>query len=472
MNITDEAKQAFMDSSVPKELYITFPNINLTVDMEHIIYESMTLKESVLESGSIEFVGCISSEFSISLYGITQDLKGQRIIVRIEAGDTGAFNLFDGIVDSVELEANHNKRKITCYDILYKAGNVEVAGWYNRLAFPMTLGRLRESLFNYIGLPVMYTELPNDGIIITRQYNPTTLQSISVIKAICQINGVFGIVNRNGIFEYRVLTEISDDSVPGATLYPPFLPGSASSTPGPETQFISHYRGFDYQEFTVKPVDKLTIRQSDTEIGISYGSGTNNYIIQGNIFTYGLDDEVKIQIAKNIYPNICGIVYRPFESDNDGLPWLEVGVDHVSYYAYDYVQEEYTERQFYMFNRTLTGLQCLKDSYNADGEQDQRQFLTDLNTRLNAIRSSIRDEIEEIIEDPETIEPIIEPILEDFTYPKEELDPIFGNIDDRLTELEEGGTGDIRVISTNNPPQNANAGVIYLIQSEVVVISS
>lgn len=452
MNVTDATKEAYLDSSVKKELIITFPDLSLTVDMEHIIYESMTLKESIFESDSIEFVGCIASEFTVSLYGVTQDLKGQKIQVNIQAGDTEIIPLFYGIVDSVELEANHDKRKITCYDLLYKAGNVEVASWYNSLTFPITLGNLRNSLFAYIGLTQETITLPNDSISITKQYNPTTLQSISVIKAICQINGAFGIMNRQGKFEYRILAVIDDSSVPGSTLFPPFVPGSTGSSGERPSEYVPYYRKIDYQEYSVKPVDKLTIRQSDKEVGVSYGSGTNNYIIQGNMFAYNLDDTVRQQIAQNIYPNIQGIVYTPFESENDGLPWMECGIDNVSYYAYDYQQHDYVQKSFYVFARTLSGIQSLKDTYNADGEQDQKQFLTDLRTSIETVRNDVKDELEELLEDPE----IIDPILDEYTYDKETIDEMIA------------GAG-FKVESVAALPASPDPNTIYLIQGEVVV---
>ena len=100
----------------------------------------------------------------------------------------------------------------------------------------------------------------------------------------------------------------------------------------------------EYEEYTVKPVDRLTIRQSDTEEGISYGTGQNNYIIQGNMFTLGLEENVLRQIAENIYDNVAGVEYRPFRAQNkqytilkyvfsvddpEGSVYLTYRLDHV-----------------------------------------------------------------------------------------------------------------------------------------------
>ena len=137
----------------------------------------------------------------------------------------------------------------------------------------------------------METELPNDGITIQKQYEPNTLQALSVIKAVCQINGAFGIINRNGQFEYRILGAIEEPGAyPSETLFPgpDVFPGLAQSSGGynevAATDF-AFYRKVDYEEYSVKPVDKLTIRQTENDAGVTYGTGTNNYIIQGNMFT-------------------------------------------------------------------------------------------------------------------------------------------------------------------------------------------
>ena len=461
MNVPQETKEKYFNADVDKVLIVNFPDLNLTVDMEHIIYETMTLKESILENNSIEFVGCVASEFSVSLYGVRNDLKGQRVVVSIQAGNTDPIRLFYGVVDSVEMEANHNRRKITAYDMLYTIGNVEVADWYNTLPFPkngIRLGDLRDSLFSYINsklplhlrVPQAFATLPCDSIKVKKLYKPTTLQSINVIKALCQINGVFGMVNRFGTFEYRSLTTTGTDegTYPSDELYPPFYVGIQHTGDRP-SQYIPYYRNIDYQEFMVKPVDKLTIRQSDDSKGYTYdptGQGENNYIIQGNMFTYKLSEDVLKRIATSIYPNICGFSYQPFDSESDGLPWLECGLDNVSYYLYDYEEEDYVERKYTILSRTLTGIQALKDSYVADGERDQKQFISDIRSQIDVLKRKT-DEIKDDIDTD----------LEDY-YDKDEIDDMFEN-------LPQGWS----VESVEELPPQGQDQVLYLIQGEVVV---
>lgn len=338
-----------------------------------IVMDTMQLKESLSESDSIEFVGCISSQFQVQLNSLpTQcgDLKGKKIYVNIKSNDTEAIPLFHGYIDDVQMAANKNYKTITAYDELYVKGNRDIAYWYNSLTFPITLKQLRTSLFNYLGMTEKPSVLIADNIEITKQYSPKTLKALYVIKSICQINGVFGIINRQGLFEYRDLAQY-------------------------ESTFVPWYKGLEFQEYDVNPVDKITIRQSSNDEGVSFGSGENTYIIQNNFFTYNMAEGNVSYIAEQLLNKIGGVIYKPFKSDNDGYPWVEVG-DMVGYYVYDFVNSSsgsdvYVPMEFICLNRTMSGIKALKDSYSASGDEYQREFITDLQSVVDTIATQVEE---------------------------------------------------------------------------------
>lgn len=449
MEVSNEIKQAYQSNSVHKNLIITFPELDLTVDKKNIYYESMNLKESISESASIEFVGCISSSFSIQLNGINESLKGKKIEVYISTDDTEPIPLFHGIVYSAVAQTNKNYKKITAYDELYTKGNIDVSAWYNSLSFPVTLKTVRDTLFEYIGLTQVETTLPNDNIQIKKQYAPKSLKSLDVIKSICQINGAFGIVNRDNLFEYRILGEITENNgtYPSTTLYPPFYLGENTNSPKDiKIEAISFYKTVDYDDYEVKPVDKITIRTSEDDTGVSYGTGTNNYIIQGNIFAYGLSNSDLQTIVKNIYNNVKGFSYIPFTSDNNGLPYIECGLDAVSYMAIDWENStsgnpKYVQKTFHVLNREINGIQALRDKYSAQGEEYQTEFITDLQTQIDTLKKDIEKQVEEKVEE--------------YTYPKEEIESMML----KIIELPSGSV----------PPDPGEPNTIYLIIGEVVV---
>lgn len=449
MKVLEETKIAYQNTSSKKNLIIYFPEIDYTVYKEQIYEESMNLEESLIEGSNIEFVGCISSKFYIQVSGVSHNVKNKKIQVFIKADNTEEIPLFSGIVDATERQTNKNYKKIVAYDELYTKGNIDVAGWYNGLSFPRSLKDTRDSLFSHIGLEQVDIALPNDNIMINKEYAPTTLKALSVIKALCQINGAFGIINRYGKFEYRILKEqqTKQGAFPGITLFPPFYPGVLQDDDGNKIAVndVAFYKKVDYEDYSVKPVEKVTIRQTDSDFGVTYGDGTNNYIIQGNMFTLNLPEDTLRTIAQNIHTNIANIEFVPFSSDNSGYPFVEVGLDAVSYYAYNFEASEkartndvYEKKTFYVFKRNLSGIQALKDNYGAEGEEYQKEFVTDVSTQIEQLKNNLSTEVNYQVQN--------------FTYTKSELDKLLFN-----------------VVSVDELPSNPLPNTIYLIQGEVTV---
>lgn len=462
MEVSNKVKSQYHQNSIHKNIVLFFPDMDLTINNTNINYESMKLKESLLDADNIEFVGCIASVFRITLNGINQNIKGQKIQVSVHTDQTEdePVRVFNGIVDSAVKQSNKQDKEIIAYDELYTKGNIEVSSWYNGLAFPISLKDLRDSLFEYIGITQEEKELPNDSVLISKQYDPKSLQALSVIKAVCQINGAFGIINRDGNFEYRILGRISNPYpsmylFPSNTLFPanPVVAVAAAERMASEIQAenFSFYNKVDYEEYEVKPVDKLTIRQSENDAGVTYGAGTNNYIIQGNMFTYGLSESTLREVAANIYPNVRGFSYHPFTSENNGLPFLECGKDAVSYTMIDYENSTndniaYNQQEFYILNRELTGIQALRDSYGANGEEYQTEFVTDLQTQIDIIKMNSQNDIHRM--------------MEDYTYDKDTIDTMVQS---------GGGTGDFKVISVKSVPSSYESNALYVVQGEVFV---
>ena len=108
LNVTEETKLAFLQSSSHKELSITFPDHDLIVGNANIVQESMELEESIMSGNDLEFIGCESNRFSIDLSGtlididgvpVTKDLTGTDISVSIKAtGYEENVTLFVGTV--------------------------------------------------------------------------------------------------------------------------------------------------------------------------------------------------------------------------------------------------------------------------------------------------------------------------------------------------------------------------------------
>jgi hypothetical protein len=80
---------------------------------------------------------------------------------------------------------------------------------------------------------------------------------------------------------------------------------------------------------------------------------------------YGKAAEELQTIAENVSANIFGRAYRPYTAESIGLPYLEVG-DTVALTTEDTVVS-------YILQRTLTGIQALKDEFEAPGSEEREQ---------------------------------------------------------------------------------------------------
>lgn len=468
MKVSEHVKTAYMKDSVTKHLSLYFPELDKEISGAPIHQESLGLSECLVDSSSIEFVGCIASKFKINVQDLKEDVKGRRIAVKMwtDGTEDEPVPLFNGVVDSAMKQSNKRIKEITAYDDLYLCGKVDVAAWYKSLTFPITLKDLRNSLFAYIGLKQEEKELPNDDVTIKKQYDPKTLRSLDVIKAVCQINGAFGIVNREGKFEYRILAKIERrGAYPGPLLFPGpnTFPGIGASSGGSsltQTDF-AFYRTAEYEEYEVRPVDQVTIRQSEDEDGVTYGDGENNYIIQNNMFTYKLDNNALKKVAENVYSSVRGFSYYPHSLDNNGLPFAECGLDVVNYMVIDYEKtfsEDnasgdiiYKQLTFPVLNRNLTGIQSLKDNYTAKGEEYQTEFITDLQTQIDTLKKK------------QPSGGVTQPEMEDYAYSRDE-------IDEKFDSFEGGGGGIANIISVDILPiDNIQADTLYITKGMVIV---
>ena len=366
LNVTQATKNSYLQDSGHKEFTISFPNLNpaITLTNSDLVEDTFELTERVNSGESIEFVGCLSSVLSFTTKTLKADVKGQYVTVSVKCNNTEAIPLFHGYVDDVEQKPHQPDKIITAYDILYKLNDTDVAVWYNNLSFPITIKDFRDSLFEELNLTQVSTSLTTDNIQIVKQYNPAELKALDVIKSICQFNCVFGRINRGGNFEYM-------------------------SVPDPTTvkQQIDYYKEATYQEYYVKPVDKLTIRNTGSD-DIIYGGGENNYVIVDNFFARGLEDETLTSLAESLYTLVSGFNYQPFNADVNALPYMEC-LDVVSLPVQDLDTQVVSQLPYIILERTIKGIQVFRDNLVAEGDEYQHVFESDLSLQIEELKKQL-----------------------------------------------------------------------------------
>ena len=365
INVNQATKTAYLSDSIPKQLTVSFPALEIELGNEDIDSQNLDITERVVADKSIEFVGCLASVLHITFRTLTEDVTGQKIVVSMLPTYTGAETivLFTGYVDKVEQVPHQTIKKITAYDMLYTLKDTNIADWYNNLTFPQTIKSFRDSLFTALGITQITADLVNDSVSFERDYNPTELAALDVIKSICQINCVFGRMTRDEKFEYvEVPTTISTD------------------------QALTKYKKADYQEYMVNPVDKLVIRVKGKDY--ESGTGNNKYIIQNNFFLNNLSEELLRTIAERLLPLVEDFTYQPFDADVNGLPYIEC-VDVISIPVKNLSTDIPVITPFVVLERTMRGIQAIRDNFSAEGDEYQREFVTDVSVEIEELKKIV-----------------------------------------------------------------------------------
>lgn len=377
IRVSDKVKEKYQTGSGSRKLHINFPDIQLELDNRYITLRSFDLSESICDSTNIEFVGCISTCFQIEIAEVFTDISGQYLEVSIDTdNDNEPIYLFHGYVTDVEKQENSTRKKITCYDALYaKLSELNIALWYNSFTFPCTLKQFRQALFNYINLECVERDLPADRVIIDKRvYDTNDMNALDVIKQICQINCAFGIINRDGKFEFRQPDFLSNlEHQCACTLNT--LKSIKRKTETYPLYGVEVRDNVDDENYAIYP----TLPSKDMCL----------YIIEGNMFV----NELRLSERQNLVRKLSDVQinssYTPFNSTLAGLPYLEVG-DRVAIKSLDYSTGEPVEVMTYttILSRTLKGAPALSDMIEANGEENIDVIVTSGSTFTNKINSS------------------------------------------------------------------------------------
>lgn len=375
--MVEYANQAlFGQDTVPKQLNIVFEDF--TLGNEQISYESLELTESICSTSALRFGCCEASTVKFRTINSVQSMKGKVCEVKMTLGDSPeSFILGSYKVNSDKPTADRKYRDVIAYDAMYDILRADVADWYNGLTFPLTLKAFRDSFFRYMGIEQEVAGLVNDGMVVTETIKPSELSGQTVITAICELNGCFGRIGRDGKFRYVFLRPHEGTLYPAVDLYPAdaLYPAENEKNTIPRARYIS----CKYEDYKTALIDKVQIRQEENDIGAIVGEGSNCYIVQDNFLVYGMAPEPLAEVARNLLSVIDDISYRPATVEAKGNPCFEPG-DAVRLYTNTAIIDTY------ILQRTLKGIQALKDTYEADGEEYQAEKVNSVNQSIIQLR--------------------------------------------------------------------------------------
>lgn len=358
-------KDLFMTDGTHKQIVIAYDGGVITNSQIH--YEQFELTESLNSENQLKFGSCEAAMLKFRIVNPFDSLTGKELNVSIvlDKDEANPFILGTYYVYSDKPSADRKYRDIVAYDRLYEILNANVSDWYNGL-FPDTstgipLKTFRNAFFAHFGLEQEEITLVNDTMAVFKTIDGNQITGKIVLNAICEINGCFGNIGRNGKFRYVYLPEKSAELYPANDLYPSddLYPLGTNAIEFSRRR----YKGSPtYEDYKVQKITQLQIRMEENDIGVVVGEGDNTYVIQDNFLVYGMSTEELTPIAENILNAIKVVEYRPCSVKAIGSPCLEVG-DLIR------INTKTINIDSYVLRRVLSGIQVLTDSYSATGEE-------------------------------------------------------------------------------------------------------
>lgn len=368
MNVSE----MFLDDSIDKQIIIATEDGKVKITNTELHEDKFELTESLCSEDELQFGACEASVVKFTMSNIFLPMKRKWITVKITPkGADAPYQIGRYKVYSDKPTADRKCRDVEAYDALYDVLNADMAAWYNSLTFPMTLKAFRDAFFSHFGVEQETISLVNDNMTVEKTIEITgssadgstigeALSGKTVLSCICEINGCFGHIGRDGKFHYISLDQEMQGLYPRNDLYPAddLYPRDPHSQPIGRSFYISA----KYEDYLVKSIDKLQINEKENDIGVIVGTGSNGYNIEGNFLVYGKGSDELRGIANNVFGKIKNLVYRPYSADCKGNPCLEVGNSIRFNTKYELIET-------YILKRTLKGIQALRDTISADGEE-------------------------------------------------------------------------------------------------------
>lgn len=385
--INSNLKEKYWDSATDKQMVISVVGTNQKIDNSMLEIGTFALEESLCSESELKFGACEANCVKFTARNTAGNIIGKTISIE-ETVDGDSENPmpygFFKVASDVPT-ADRTKRQITAYDAMYDIINTDVKSWYAGLSFPMTLKQFRDSFFAHLGIAQVETSLVNDSMTVNKTIvaaqtddssavtEESAISGKTVVTAICEINGCFGNINREGKFEYVFLKAITSALYPAEDLFPAdnLFPSDANTE-----SMTGHYITFDYEDFQSQAITQLEIKTSEDNAGAIVGTAGNNYSITGNFLVSDKTGAELEQIANNLLPIMAKAAYTPIKSCTCvGNPCLTLG-EPIRFNTTREIVETY------LLQRTLTGVQSKRDSISAQGTQTH-------SAKVNSIRDTI-----------------------------------------------------------------------------------
>ena len=194
-----------------------------------------------------------------------------------------------------------NSYKVTAYDTMSKL-DADFSGWLraNQAQFPKTIWQLVQLACQRAGVTLAGISLPINGSHSVQAFYADDLTCRQIISWAAEAAGCYAHMNADGKLQFLTYT----DKRSTAKITPD---GASNST-------VYYADSLSYEDYTVKAIEKVQIRQSDSDVGVIYPdstTATNTYAVQGNLLlTTGTEANLK-SVVQNLYNVLKNVTYTP-----------------------------------------------------------------------------------------------------------------------------------------------------------------
>ena len=194
-----------------------------------------------------------------------------------------------------------NSYKITAYDNMSKL-DADFSGWLraNQAQFPKTIWQLVQLACQRAGVTLASSSLPINGSYSVQAFYADDLTCRQIISWAAEAAGCYAHMNADGKLQFLTYTDKRS---------------TVKITPDGASNSTAYYAdSLSYEDYTVKAIEKVQIRQSDSDVGVIYPdstTATNTYAVQGNLLlTTGTEANLK-SVVQNLYNVLKNVTYTP-----------------------------------------------------------------------------------------------------------------------------------------------------------------
>ena len=194
-----------------------------------------------------------------------------------------------------------NSYKVTAYDTMSKL-DADFSGWLraNQAQFPKTIWQLVQLACQRAGVTLAGISLPINGSHSVQAFYADNLTCRQIISWAAEAAGCYARMNADGKLQFLTYTDKRS---------------TVKITPDGASNSTAYYAdSLSYEDYTVKAIEKVQIRQSDSDVGVIYPdstTATNTYAVQGNLLlTTGTEANLK-SVVQNLYNVLKNVTYTP-----------------------------------------------------------------------------------------------------------------------------------------------------------------